>query len=287
MLKDFKDGLAKALCDEQVNGGIVRKMVELGLDTHLPTDICSMALGEKKKKPSEDVAKQIPGIFDEAIKEVRRYDEFIEALQYWRNSALEAAIAARYVYEPEKNEIVKKLADVNTDTEDGQVRARNLLSLLIGEEVVRTLVNISTEINGDMDRLMVSFGVKDIPTMGLLEIPVEVNYQDRYDVYKHFDRGFDGIESDRRTHIGVEFVEKRRPHIELRIASGMTNRYEYVSQPKNFEEAGKDILKLGEIDARKSLKDFGGIENVKTAKEFAEWRGRRFADKHARMNGVN
>lgn len=284
-----KDELSKAVYADCCKNSIDMKLFKLGVPDHLPVRVYDRITKKHRPKISEETMKMLPELFDEAVNSVKRYDDLIATLKHQRNVALEAAMAVRNSYVPDGNEEIKELAKLDIEKDGGYAKAEKLLAKLVGEDAVKVMANIYLSTDKNTDCLNVQFGIKSRPTMCMLMIPMEVNYSERYDVCKVFDDfygGMDGRSYDNRSHIGVDEVSEREMRVKMRIAMGASGKYEATEVVKTLKDAGEDIVRLCQLDARDSLKDFGGIENVKTAKEFAEWRGRRFADKHARMNGV-
>lgn len=283
------DELLMAVYAECRKNSIDMKLFKLGVPDHLPVRVYDRIKDEKKPRIPDETMKMLPDLFDEAIDSVKRYDDIIATLQHQRNVALETAMAVRNTYVPDSSSEIKELAKLDVDKDDGYAKAEKLLAKLVGEDAVKAMANIYLSTSENTDCLNVQFGIKGKPTMCMLMIPMEVDYSQRHDVIQVFDGSFGGIDGrykDRRSCLGADEVSEKEMRIKMRISTGASNRYEATEVVKSLKDAGEDIVRLCQIDSRKSLKDFGGIENVKTAKEFAEWRGRRFADKHACMNGV-
>lgn len=277
-------GMIASIWNEMEKNGILRKLTRLNMPTRLPISMIDRIEKKSKEIPPSDVQVQLPDLFDEAVDTVKTYDNMIELLDQMRNDAIEAAMVIRNSYLPDENEVIKGLSSLNEDDKDYPRKSTNLLAKLLGDEAVGVMVNVGIEKNPETDCLNIGFGIKDRPTIGILSIPMEVDYANNWKVYNRFDNSFRDEQGDKRSNVGIDYVESRKIRMTLHVASGMTSKYEAVATVSGLKEASENIVRMVQIDARRKLKDFGGIGNVKSADEFAEWRHRRFADKYAKWN---
>lgn len=242
-----------------------------------------------RKYVSPDKTGKLAELIKDAIEGVRALDEVVEEIRFMRGGLIRDIVEMRNAYyPPERREIIARLKKAAT-MEECKAKSQELrydLAQLLGFDLdsprMKSIIDIRCGKCELEDAIYIHFAVLNRPTSAVIIIPVDVDYQDDWNVQKHDDE-WDGV--------SIDWIEgKMVPEMRFIILPGSaTDAHDYSVFPTgtmssacySMEELSDKVTKALEIDIRSYIMHLDDILNVSDVDDFAHWRATRAANAEA------